>query len=68
MLVGDVPRYRFPVDPLMYVMASGGVFGLANVVVKLSRRTGSGATVAPSPLRRGEAAPTSPLQAGEGVR
>ena len=28
MLVGDVPRYRYPVDPLMYVMAAGGLVGL----------------------------------------
>jgi 4-amino-4-deoxy-L-arabinose transferase-like glycosyltransferase len=37
MLVGDVPRYRYPVDPLMYVMAAGGLFGVAGVVVRLGR-------------------------------
>jgi 4-amino-4-deoxy-L-arabinose transferase-like glycosyltransferase len=30
-LVGDVPRYRYPVDPLMYVMAAGGLVGLVSV-------------------------------------
>ena len=40
MLVGDVPRYRYPVDPLMYVMAAGGVLGSACVVMgRISRRT-----------------------------
>jgi hypothetical protein len=38
MLVGDVPRYRYPVDPLMYVMASGGLMGLVSVGVRLARR------------------------------
>jgi 4-amino-4-deoxy-L-arabinose transferase-like glycosyltransferase len=31
MLVGDVPRYRYPVDPLMYVLAAGGLYGLASL-------------------------------------
>jgi hypothetical protein len=35
MLVGDVPRYRYPVDPLMYVMAAGGLVGLASTVARL---------------------------------
>jgi hypothetical protein len=34
MLVGDVPRYRYPVDPLMYVMASGGLIGLVTMVAR----------------------------------
>ena len=38
MLVGDVPRYRYPVDPLMYVMAAGGLFGSLRVVAGLVRR------------------------------
>jgi hypothetical protein len=38
MLVGDVPRYRFPVDPLMYVLAAGGLFGSVQLVVGLARR------------------------------
>jgi 4-amino-4-deoxy-L-arabinose transferase-like glycosyltransferase len=35
MLVGDVPRYRYPVDPLMYVMAAGGLVWLVSAVVRL---------------------------------
>ena len=38
MLVGDVPRYRYPVDPLMYVMAAGGLFGSLSIVAGLIRR------------------------------
>jgi len=38
MLVGDVPRYRYPVDPLMYVMAAGGIVGLATLAMRLVRR------------------------------
>jgi 4-amino-4-deoxy-L-arabinose transferase-like glycosyltransferase len=38
MLVGDVPRYRYPVDPLMYVMASGGLFGLVSLAIGFGRR------------------------------
>jgi hypothetical protein len=41
MLVGDVPRYRYPVDPLMYVMAAGGLVGLVGVVVRLVRHRGA---------------------------
>jgi 4-amino-4-deoxy-L-arabinose transferase-like glycosyltransferase len=40
MLVGDVPRYRFPVDPLMYVMAAGGLVGLASLAAGAVRRVG----------------------------
>ena len=40
MLVGDVPRYRYPIDPLMYVMASGGLVGLTTILVRLARRRG----------------------------
>ncbi|MCC7370631.1 MAG: glycosyltransferase family 39 protein [Chloroflexi bacterium] len=40
MLVGDVPRYRYPVDPLMYVMAAGGLFGSARVLYGLVRGRG----------------------------
>jgi hypothetical protein len=42
MLVGDVPRYRYPIDPLMYVMAAGGLVGLVGVAVRLSRRLARG--------------------------
>jgi hypothetical protein len=38
MLVGDVPRYRYPIDPLMYVMAAGGLVGLVTLLVRLARR------------------------------
>ena len=34
MLVGDVPRYRYPVDPLMYVMAAGGLVGLVGLAAR----------------------------------
>ena len=37
-LVGDVPRYRYPVDPLMYVLAAGGLVGLASLAIGLARR------------------------------
>jgi hypothetical protein len=37
-LVGDVPRYRYPVDPLMYVLAAGGLIGLASLLVSLAHR------------------------------
>lgn len=49
MLVGDVPRYRFPVDPLMYVMAAGGAVGLVRVAVRLARR----ARTVPTPAAQG---------------
>jgi hypothetical protein len=48
MLVGDVPRYRYPVDPLMYVMAAGGLLGLASLIVRAAR----GGVVRSSPLTR----------------
>jgi len=32
-LVGDVPRYRYPVDPLMYVMSAAGLVGLVSLVL-----------------------------------
>lgn len=67
MLVGDVPRYRYPVDPLMYVMASGGLFGLASVAVRLARRV----TSPPDPLsgaeRGSRAASSPPLRADMGI-
>ena len=31
-------RYRYPIDPLMYVMAAGGLVGLVGSTVRLSRR------------------------------
>ena len=37
MLVGDVPRYRYPIDPLMYVMAAGGLVGLVTMLARLSQ-------------------------------
>jgi 4-amino-4-deoxy-L-arabinose transferase-like glycosyltransferase len=37
MLVGDVPRYRYPVDPLMYVMAAGGLVWLVTTLTRLAR-------------------------------
>jgi 4-amino-4-deoxy-L-arabinose transferase-like glycosyltransferase len=52
MLVGDVPRYRYPVDPLMYVMAAGGLVGLVTVLGRLVLRRGS--------LRQGAAPSLSP--------
>jgi hypothetical protein len=54
MLVGDVPRYRYPVDPLMYVMASGGLVGLANVMTRIRRRAQARLTSPPSPLSDAE--------------
>jgi hypothetical protein len=41
MLVGDVPRYRYPVDPLMYVMAAGGLVGLVTVLGRLVTKRGA---------------------------
>lgn len=41
MLVGDVPRYRYPIDPLMYVLAAGGLVGLMSVAVRLALRRGA---------------------------
>jgi 4-amino-4-deoxy-L-arabinose transferase-like glycosyltransferase len=70
MLVGDVPRYRYPVDPLMYVMAAGGLVGTVGVVWRVVRRRTAGLTSPPTPLRRGEGRtnrPAPPLRAGEGV-
>ncbi|MFN8635103.1 MAG: glycosyltransferase family 39 protein [Chloroflexota bacterium] len=49
MLVGDVPRYRFPVDPLMYAMAAGGLTGLISLAWRLARRPRL-TTAAPSPV------------------
>jgi hypothetical protein len=37
-LVGDVPRYRYPVDPLMYVLAAGGLVGLVSLAIHALRR------------------------------
>jgi len=69
MLVGDVPRYRYPVDPLMYVMAAGGLIGSLGLVVRLTRHA-TGLTSPPTALRRGEgrdAASAPPLRAGDDV-
>jgi hypothetical protein len=62
MLVGDVPRYRYPVDPLMYVMASGGLVGLVQVVLGVARGRVTGLTSHPTPLLRGEGR-THPVRA-----
>ena len=49
MLVGDVPRYRYPVDPLMYVMAAGGLLGAVSLSDRiLSRLTVLAHASAPS--------------------
>lgn len=48
MLVGDVPRYRYPIDPLMYVMAAGGLVGLVSLVLRLARRRSAPCPAHPS--------------------
>ena len=55
MLVGDVPRYRFPVDPLMYVMAAGGLFGSVRLVAALARGRASSAPVTGPSISRAQA-------------
>ena len=56
MLVGDVPRYRYPVDPLMYVIAAGGLFGSVRVVLGLiRRREGSSSALTPTAIPRPQA-------------
>lgn len=37
-LVGEVPRYRYPVDPLMYMLAAGGLASLLGLALRLARR------------------------------
>lgn len=37
-LVGAVPRYRYPVDPLLYVVAAGGLTTLVGLAVAWARR------------------------------
>jgi hypothetical protein len=65
MLVGDVPRYRYPVDPLMYVLAAGGLVGLASLAVSLARRERPRLPrSAFSPTTREPLAPPLPLDAG----
>jgi 4-amino-4-deoxy-L-arabinose transferase-like glycosyltransferase len=70
MLVGDVPRYRYPVDPLMYVMAAGGLVGLVGLVMRLTRRRAAGLTSPPTPLLRGDGRTDQlapPLRADTGI-
>jgi hypothetical protein len=60
MLVGDVPRYRYPVDPLMYVLAAGGLFGSVQVILGLVRgRRPAKPTTAPAPSPRNARLPVS---------
>ena len=35
-LVGDVPRYRYPIDPLLYVIAAGGLTTIVSVGLTLA--------------------------------
>ena len=67
-LVGDVPRYRYPLDPFIYVVAAGGLTTMVALAWSLVRRrplprplpeTGRGVKGAAS------SAPPSPLPAGE---
>jgi 4-amino-4-deoxy-L-arabinose transferase-like glycosyltransferase len=37
-LVGDVPRYRYPIDPLLYAVAAGGLTSLAGLGLAAARR------------------------------
>jgi hypothetical protein len=37
-LVGEVPRYRYPLDPLIFVLASGGYVAGARMLIDLLRR------------------------------
>jgi len=60
-LVGDVPRYRYPLDPLLYVVAAGGLTSTLGLALTwLGRRgiwhTPDGARRAPVP-RVGEGTP-----------
>jgi hypothetical protein len=41
-LVGYVPRYRYPVDPLLYVLAAGGLVAAATLVRRGWARVGPG--------------------------
>jgi 4-amino-4-deoxy-L-arabinose transferase-like glycosyltransferase len=52
-LVGEVPRYRYPVDPLMYVLAAGGLASAVGLVLAGARRLRG------KPARIGGAASTS---------
>jgi len=38
-LVGEVPRYRYPVDPLLYVLAAGGAATIVEVALAAARRS-----------------------------
>jgi 4-amino-4-deoxy-L-arabinose transferase-like glycosyltransferase len=71
-LVGDVPRYRYPVDPLMYALAAGGIvgtIGLAWRALGRLRRGRPALTATPAPRGRGEQLAATPPRprAGEGV-
>ncbi|MGE3271358.1 MAG: glycosyltransferase family 39 protein [Chloroflexota bacterium] len=66
MLVGDVPRYRYPVDPLMYVLAAGGLVGTVSMVASAVRRRELTSSVSERPVPAQRAG--QPLRAGEQVR
>ena len=50
-LVGQVPRYRYPADPLLAVFAGGGLVALGLLARVAVRRKGQAMTGAPTPRR-----------------
>jgi 4-amino-4-deoxy-L-arabinose transferase-like glycosyltransferase len=57
-LVGDVPRYRYPIDPLLYAVAAGGLTSLLGLALALTRRAAS--LGARASRRRASQAPSLP--------
>jgi hypothetical protein len=52
-LVGDVPRYRYPIDPLLYAVAAGGLTSLVGLGLAAARRVRADLRArASGPLRR----------------
>ena len=54
-LIGIEWRYRFPLDPLINVLAAGGLVTLSGVVLALVRRLGTWRTEGPSTTPAGQA-------------
>ena len=50
-LVGDVPRYRYPLDPLAYAVAAGGLTTLVSAAFGVARRIGARTPAGPRASR-----------------
>ncbi len=61
-LVGDVPRYRYPIDPFIYVMAAGGGVAIGALLVRTAH------SIRKSPTPRVGAQHAVPLPSGAVAR